>query len=155
MMNSRRKGQGLIEYALILVLVAVVVIFVTALMGQSAQRIMGLVAAMLGTKHGSENLEILYTECYVHTGAGARTGIWVRGKTSYPVTELIGSTEKNFGGTIAPNDVGPGPTGPGTFKYQVTLDSTSGNAGVCPRGVVIQSKNGDIAVWPVQPHVAP
>jgi pilus assembly protein Flp/PilA len=47
MFLPKEKGQGLVEYALILVLVAIVVIVVLALLGNSISNLMGNIVAAL------------------------------------------------------------------------------------------------------------
>jgi pilus assembly protein Flp/PilA len=47
MFLNKEKGQGLVEYALILVLVAIVVIVVLALLGNSISNLIGNIVAAL------------------------------------------------------------------------------------------------------------
>jgi pilus assembly protein Flp/PilA len=47
MFLKKEKGQGLVEYALILVLVAIVVIVVLALLGNSISNLIGNIVAAL------------------------------------------------------------------------------------------------------------
>jgi Flp pilus assembly pilin Flp len=155
--KPRTKGQGLVEYALILVLVAVVTIVILHFFGHGAQRIFGIVAGTLGTKIESNGLEIGYAECVVDHSIN-KTTLWVRGYTKFDPTELVGSTEKAHGGDIAQNNntfkpgtdpkgLGRPSTGAETFKYTPTLGKA--DASLCARVVVIQSDNGAIAAWPV------
>ncbi len=146
--GSRSKGQGLVEYALILVLVVVVVIVIAIRFGHSIQGIFGLVTASLGTKVNSSQIEIDYAECFVHQSTHS-TGIWVRGVTTVPLDTLSARTERNYGGTIDVNDVGPGPTGAGSFKY-TTILTHQADSSACPRAVVVQSDNGGLAAWPLK-----
>ncbi len=46
--NLKKKGQGLVEYALILVLVAIVVIVVLTVLGQKVNKVMSNAASGLG-----------------------------------------------------------------------------------------------------------
>lgn len=45
--NRQEEGQGLVEYALILVLVAVVVVFILALLGDTINNVFGNVVSSL------------------------------------------------------------------------------------------------------------
>jgi pilus assembly protein Flp/PilA len=148
--RKHERGQGLVEYALILVLVAIVVIVVTSLMGQGVQRIFGLITGALGEKHnasGGETITIEYAECYVHTGSNPRTGLWIVGTTDVPLNELTGSTNLAYDGPISTNPLEGGASG--TFTYNPELKAGVGDESLCPRSVVIQSKRGAIAVSPV------
>jgi pilus assembly protein Flp/PilA len=49
MYNPREEGQGLVEYALILVLVAVVVIVVLAILGPLVANVFSSINSSLGT----------------------------------------------------------------------------------------------------------
>lgn len=159
-MNGRKrraKGQGLVEYALILVLVAVVTIVILHFFGQGAQRIFGLVTGALGTKIEADGLEIGYAECTV-SHSDNKTSLWVRGYTKFNPQELTGSTDKNYDGTIGqsdlsggkdPKNLGRSSSGAGTFKYTATLGHTADES-LCPKVVVIQSDSGALAAWPVE-----
>src|SRR5258708_32696339 len=98
-----QQGQGLVEYGLILVLVALVVIVAAFLVGQATQRIYGIILGSTGGKADSgNNLQIVAAWCIVDsglTGTGPyQTGLYVYGITSespsnggYPT--LYGSTQ--------------------------------------------------------------
>jgi pilus assembly protein Flp/PilA len=154
--KPRSKGQGLVEYALILVLVAVVTIVILHFFGQGAQRIFGLVAGAIGTKVEADGLEIGYVQCVVDHPSH-RTSLWVRGYTKFPLDKLVGSTDKGYDeidiavntkdGTD-PKGLGRPATGAGTFKYNPTLGNKP-DASLCPKVAVIQSDTGAMAVWPV------
>src|SRR4051812_34886298 len=69
-LQKGQEGQGLVEYALVLVLVAVVCIAIMFATGLSVQRVYGLIAGALGAKHNTENYKgegivIDLAQCYV------------------------------------------------------------------------------------------
>src|SRR5260370_39148711 len=75
-----QQGQGLVEYGLILVLVALVVIVAAFLVGQATQRIYGIILGSTGGKADSgNNLQIVAAWCIGDsglTGTGPyRTGL--------------------------------------------------------------------------------
>src|SRR5690349_18357556 len=106
-MHNRRhqhpeQGQGLVEYALIVVLVAILVVGAGYLIGLAAQRIYGIVAGALGASHkttGARVIEITTAECIAdpHQGDSGLTGLWVTGITTEDVMKLTGSTNQAVG----------------------------------------------------------
>src|ERR1700694_590290 len=73
-MNGKRlrksqSGQGLVEYALILVLVALAVIVAAFLVGQATTRIFGVVLGATGGKADTGATQIYAAECVVDTTA--------------------------------------------------------------------------------------
>src|SRR5689334_10219837 len=82
------RGAGLIEYALILMLVAVSAIFVLSLVGLGVQRLFGLTTAVLGTKANATGAEVIHingANCYVIAkGSSYAGGIYAAtGYTGY------------------------------------------------------------------------
>jgi Flp pilus assembly pilin Flp len=148
--SLRSRGQGLVEYALILMLVAVVAIVIMARFGHSIQGIFGMTTAALGQKVSIGTLKIEYAECFVKT-ASHKTGIWVRGATGgIPLDTIEGRTDRNYGGTIDENHVHSpnATTDAGSFSYTTVLANTA-DSGLCPRVAVIQADNGALAAWPL------
>jgi Flp pilus assembly pilin Flp len=148
------KGQGLVEYALILALVALVVIAVTFLIGLSVQRVYGLVVGALGINHGSSALNIESSPppaCYL---VGSTTNIYLKGYTNQQFSELTFSTNLTYnsdasGTAITPIRAAPGNSGTsGAFEvgYQLApvRDRTK-----CPTTAVIQAQDGTIATTPI------
>jgi len=107
----------------------------------------------LGTKVEGNGLTIAHAECTIDHGIN-KTSLWIRGKTSYPLDKLSASTERNFGGDVAEIGANDGfqTYGAGTFKYTVIL-ANKAQSDLCPRAVVVQSDNGALAAWPVEPVV--
>lgn len=82
-----QRGQGLVEYALILVLVAVVAIGILSLIGWAAQGTMGLaVGALRGGAGGASSSSSYLTITSVQCQPGVK--IVVDLVTSYPADEL-------------------------------------------------------------------
>jgi pilus assembly protein Flp/PilA len=154
--KERENGQGLVEYALILALVAVVAIAVLGLIGFGIQRVYGLIGAAMGAEHdtsGAVVLQITTAQCVAVQSSGL-TGLWVVGVTNVPVSELVGSTEMGIGTGMggAPSPVTS--NGPGTFRFNPLL-ANSADLTVCPRAVVVQSSDGAITLAPVEAVLVP
>jgi pilus assembly protein Flp/PilA len=162
--HSRQRGQGLVEYALILALVAVVVIVVGAVLGNAVQRVYAVIAGTLGTKYdtvGEHSIVIETAACYtMHNWCKAPddtdgtqpkvdcTGLVVNGTTKENVAKLTASTEQSVGTTVGGVPLAVEENGDGGFKFYPILSYTY-DAGVCPRAVVVQSTSGAIAISPV------
>ncbi len=160
MMTPRRlrkyqRGQGLIEYALILILVAVVVIAVAGLVGLAVQRLYGLVAGALGTKYdtvGHLTIDAPGARCWHMSPTSdypqGFIGIDLHGITDIPFADLTYSTEGSVGTDLDGKDasVEGNPSAP-NYKVQYILSKTP--PFTCPRVVVIQAKSGAIAISPV------
>ncbi|MCC7450366.1 MAG: hypothetical protein IT324_23305 [Anaerolineae bacterium] len=148
--SQRQRGQGLVEYALILALVAVVVVVILFFVGTGVQRTFGVIAAALGVQYnsvGQHSIEITTAQCIAVLPDGP-TGLWVLGNTDENVANLTGSTEQAVGMDMdgAPSPVEENP--PNGFKFYPTLSHTA-DLSACPKAVVIQAKDGTIAVSPV------
>jgi pilus assembly protein Flp/PilA len=149
--GSRESGQGLVEYALILALVAVVVVAVASLLGPALQRVYGVITASLGSKYDTvaphHAIKIEKAQCIALQSANL-TGLWVVGYTDQDVANLTGSTERAVGtgldGLASPVE----DNGDGGFKFHPLL-VYSADLSVCPKAVVIQALDGAIAVAPV------
>ena len=156
MRQSRQEGHGLVEYALILALVALVAIVVVALTGVAAQRGYGVLGGALGARYdtqGQRVVEITGAQCIALQSANL-TGLWVIGNTNYDVAHLTGSTERAIGtgleGLPAPIEA----NGPSGFKFHPLL-AYKADLGVCPKSVVIQAADGAVAVAPVSAEMQP
>lgn len=114
-MAKREKGQGLVEYALILVLVAVVVIVVLGMLGPTIGNVFSNVLAVLGNPSASANTcatvptDCGYTACAIdlHTCniTGTRDVAWGAG-TTYIYLQMTNSFV--CGGPTMPPDILPG-----------------------------------------------
>jgi pilus assembly protein Flp/PilA len=149
--RTQESGQGLVEYALILVLVAVVVVVAALLLGQAVQRVYGIIGGTLGVKYntvGVHAIEITTAECIALTSQNL-TGLWVIGTTNEDVANLTGSTDQavgtGMGGLASPVEA----NGPNGFKFHPLLLDNAADLSVCPKSVVIQAKDGAIAISPV------
>jgi Flp pilus assembly pilin Flp len=149
--RSAKQGQSLVEYALILVLVAVTVIVVARLVGLATERVFGVTVAALGTTAevaGNDGfIEITSATCYAVRSTG-EVGLWVLGNSNIPPDQLTGSTE------VTVNQVPVTANGSG-FKYNPNIvsfpaEKTKALTSLCPNAVVIQSSGGAMAVAPVQ-----
>ncbi len=151
------RGQGLVEYALILALVAVVVIAVAFLLGQATQRVYGVIGGAVGITYnsvGQHAIEITTAECIAEQASNL-TGLWVVGITNEDVANLTGSTNLAVGTGI---DGAPSPVeinGPNGFKFHPLLLEHGTDLSVCPVSVVIQAKDGAIAISPVTAVMRP
>src|SRR5258708_22800830 len=102
--QAGQAGQGLVEYALVLVLVAVVCIAIIFATGLSVQRVYGLVAGALGTRHNTEDFNgerivIDQAVCYLvppgYEGPGTpgMTNVTIHGLTHLPLEHLTLPTD--------------------------------------------------------------
>ena len=146
------QAQALVEYALILTLVAVAVIVAAFAIGLATQRIYGVVTAALGGSHNASGaagtIVIDQALCVVTPTA---TGLYIIGTTNIPLGELTGSTESAVGtginGLAYALDDNGGTVG--GFRW-APLIGTSADTRLCPKAVVIQSSQGAIAVAPIK-----
>lgn len=153
-MRHRERGQGFVEYALVLVIVALVVIVIVGLLGMALQRSYGVVAGLLGAKHNTEHvIEIVTAQCIAIQSENL-TGLWVIGNTTEDVSKLTGSTEQAVGTGMTGLESPVETNGPNGFKFHPLLAHTA-DLSVCPKSVVIQAANGAIAVSPVTAELRP
>ena len=160
-MNPKRigngeRGQGLAEYALILVLVAIVVIVAAASVGLAVQRLYGVVAGALGAKHDTVGHLVIESaaQCWIMPPAPPTyptgfVGINLTGTTDIPFADLTYSTEGSVGTTAdgSPVLVQGNPVLPNFIVNAILAPSP--DASKCPQSVVIQAKTGAIAISPV------
>jgi Flp pilus assembly pilin Flp len=164
--RARQAGQGLVEYALVLVLVAVVCIAIMFATGLSVQRVYGVVASVLGAKHDVENYQgerivIEQAECVTldpgnphYTGLpnGARA-LRIRGFTNVPIDQLSLVTDNTDVNKLQSNFTMMDLT-TGEFKFDPILSLVPGEPD-CPNGVTIQSIHGAMATSPIRPvHIS-
>jgi len=152
--RSGYYGQSLVEYALLIGLVALVVIVVIGTVGLGVQRIYGLIAGVLGARHdssgGTHQVIITRAECsVVQTGTlgAGQTGIWIEGTASDPLENISGSTDSGGIGSVSAYG--------GGFVFNPLISSTTANPLICPKAIVIQSTSGGIAIAPLQVVVYP
>jgi Flp pilus assembly pilin Flp len=154
------KAQGLVEYALIIVLVAVVVTAIAFMLGLAVHRVYGLVAGSLGgnqSSGGAVQIRIEQARCIAQTSTN-RTGMWVTGfvtpgtpLTSFEVhTTMTADTafDSDSDGTIetmALSDNGGG----GGFKWNPVVKTNSLTA-QCPSAIMIRMV-GNPSVFAIAP----
>jgi Flp pilus assembly pilin Flp len=143
--RASTRGQGLVEYALIIALVAIVSIVTLAVIGPAAQRIFGLVTGALGTRANTSSLVTFDVNQHARCGylAGTGTGFYMQFYATVPASQLQISTDNNVVLTLAA-DSGL----PGRYVLSQLLDSGD-NTGKCPRSVVIQSGK-EVLLTPVE-----
>jgi len=137
-----QQGQAAIEYAITILLVSMVVIVVMLFVGFGISRIYGLVAGALGAHydtHGQHTIEITLAQCISIAGIN-QTGLWVTGNTNEAIADLTGSTQLGLS---------PVSANAGGFLYHPMIDANNADASKCPVSVVIQGKDGAIAVAPL------
>ncbi len=146
-----QSGQSLVEYALILVLVAIVAIVALFAVGLATQKGFGLVVGALGQKKDAAGAIVIdLAQCGVMPGM---TGLRVEGTTSYDASQLTVSSTIP---TVLDTSYNPIPLssllvtgGPGPFVWSAPFAMTA-DLGLCPPSIVIQSKDGAIAVSPLE-----
>ena len=165
-MNTKQleRGQGLVEYGIIIALVAIITAVAIGLVSRATQRGYGVIGAALGAKRdniGGRVIEITNAQCIVeqktihHQNSGTdevihQTGMWIIGITNVNVAELTASTEKVIGtgldGLPSPVEVNGDPS---SFKWHPTLSPDTEDSTLCPKAIVIQANDGTIALSPV------
>jgi Flp pilus assembly pilin Flp len=159
-----QQGQGLIEYALILALVAVAAIVILGAVGVAVQRVIGLTAGALGAHKNSQVAQVINitaADCFVidvgssYMGgafaANGYTGLFIKVDTNVPLDQLnMAGTESMLKmplfedqSTIVP------PPGISHYTFRIDL-ATYTDATRCPHSSVVQSLQGAIAVSPVE-----
>jgi Flp pilus assembly pilin Flp len=150
------RGQGLVAYALILVLVALAVIVALRLTGRAVQRNYGVIAGALGVTHntsGQQIIEIMNAQCIALESAQL-TGLWVLGNTNEDVADLTASTEQAVGTGMDGLNSPVESNGANGFKFHPLL-AYKADLSVCPQAVVIQARDGAIAVAPITKVMKP
>ena len=150
------RGQGMVEYALILALVAVVAIAGLSLVGLGVQRNLAVIAGVMGADHDTSDraiLEITTAQC-IAVGSSGLTGLWVVGVTDQDIAWLSASNEYGINVGVDGLAAAVSASGPNTFQYNPLL-AYSADISACPKTIVIQSASGAIAVAPVDVVVMP
>lgn len=157
-MKMHLKGQGVVEYALLLALVALAAVIVLGILGRAIQGGIGVVAGSLGgTQDAHEEtgtIEILNAQCFA-VQSQHLTGLWITGITTLSVAELTAGTNLGMGTGMdgLPSPVTAGDA-PGTFRFNPLISNTRADVGLCPKGAVVQGQ-GLIAVAPVAAETVP
>jgi Flp pilus assembly pilin Flp len=161
-LNRKPRGQGLVEYALLLVLVALVVVVAASLLGMGLQRVYGIAAAALGAKQDVDGpdgkIVIEDSTCFLmrYSDGTRLTGLYIFGYTDLPLTDLNGSTNlfmdtpyEGLKFEFSEGEIGGVPV-PGSFAFNPLISATEDNPLLCPAAVTIQSKTKPIiAVAPM------
>lgn len=142
--RAKSSGQGLVEYALILALAALVVIGVGALMGMAVQRIYGIVIGALGTNAPAAGGSIEITEAICHVVEYQdRMGLVITGTNSSDLSgSLVGSTNysyKNARAEINNSVTTVSQTSLTTFEWRPKIIEAGVSSSLCPVSIVIQS----------------
>ena len=142
MKRRSQRGQGLVEYALLLALVAVVAIVILGLVGWAIQGMTGLVAGALQRPGGSVASNSFLTVVSVQCQAGVKIVIDL--STTYPANELtLRSDAADWYWTGLP-------------PSNSHIESGLAPSYSCPRSVVVQHRpSGAIAAAGVQQVVFP
>jgi Flp pilus assembly pilin Flp len=163
--SKKQNGQGLVEYALILALVAIIAIPVMYLIGLGVSRVYGIVGGALGFNHSDHRqhyIDITQPALCIASQSQQLTGLWITGDTDENLADLTGSTNLAVGTglngapfAIQPNSVPSGaPAGATGFVFNPLL-ATGLHLNVCPISVVVQAKDGTEAFAPVTAQTGP
>jgi Flp pilus assembly pilin Flp len=155
-----RKAQGLVEYALILALVALVAIGILFLVGGGVQKVYAMITAGLGAAinktdtaptGSGDYIYISHAECWVVTGSHTQTGLWVTGWTSSSIdpSSVAFYTDNGLQSTINVNPA----VGSENFAANPDLGASLGGVAdesLCPHTIVVQHfKPNAIAASPI------
>ncbi|MBE2196675.1 MAG: hypothetical protein IAE83_21070 [Anaerolinea sp.] len=157
-MKYRNKAQGMVEYALLLALVALAAVIILSILGRAIQGGIGVVTGSLGGSHDANEekgaIEILTAQCFA-VQSQHLTGLWITGITTHSVAELTAGTNLGMGTGMdgLPSPVTAGDA-PGTFRFNPLISNTRADVGLCPKGAVVQGQ-GLIAVAPVAAENVP
>jgi Flp pilus assembly pilin Flp len=169
--RSRRgvRGQSLVEYALVFVLVSIVVIVSAAAIGTAVQRLYAIVAGSLGTQvnnsTSAQDIIDIYEGAQMcllfPSGTGnpqypnGATIVNFRGSTNVPITDLTLSTDTGLllagGAGVFVADSSPG----GWIVSAYAINPNKSDASICPRTVVVQSKRNNVAIATVNIQAIP
>jgi len=159
------NGQGLVEYALTIAVVALVAALVLGLIALATNRVFGLVSGTFhATRGGTSTLQFAQNqkpECgqyhILTTPAPANPYVTVlyveiESDQDIPLTDITVSTEQGFNFTVSKD------SNPGQYNIdQPLLAGTTAASGwddsLCPRVLVVQSSKaygGQTIFWPVQ-----
>jgi Flp pilus assembly pilin Flp len=161
-LKRAHKAQGLVEYALILVLVAVVVTAIAFMLGLAIHRVYGLVNGSLGGKvdaNGTVQIRIDEARCIAKSSTN-QTGMWVTGFASpgTPLTDFEVHTTKSANTAFDADSDGVveqyslvSNGAAGSFKWNPMIKNTVATTGVCPSAIMIRLNNNPsvFAIAPV------
>ncbi len=146
MRQQKFRAQSLVEYALILGLVALAAIVILVALGLGLQRVYGLIVGALG-ENGHGHLSSVHHTITIDTAqciavaSQHQTGLWVLGFTDEPDFSTVhGSTEFGI------NTIGPYQSG---YVFRPWIDTNKADINECPASVVIQATDGTIAAAPL------
>jgi len=140
--NVKRSGQGLVEYAIIIGLVAVVCVIILGLFGLAATRNYGIVAGALGAKKEIDTethyirfqSDTNFPQCGIsHGQLYFRTHFFSDISDPNEIKELTVATDNGLIPTIDPIPSPP----PGIGNYEIRMFLAPG--ATCPRSLVIQT----------------
>jgi hypothetical protein len=149
--RKRARGQSLVEYSLTIALVAFAAIVLLLALGLAVQRIFGVTVAALGSKFNTAGrLEIESAQCIASLSLH-QTGLVVYGNTNEDLANLVASSEMTVGTSLDGSFLAITPNGSApnsfllnrVFAYQADIR-------LCPKTIVIQAKDGAIAVKPLE-----
>ena len=160
------KAQGLVEYALIIVLVAVVVTAIAFMLGLAIHRVYGLVTGSLGGTHdanGAVQIRIEQARCIAQPSTN-QTGMWVTGFISpgATLTDFEVHTTKTADTAFDSDSDGIIEAmsltvngAPGTFKWNPMIKGNQATTGLCPSAIMIRLANNPsvFAIAPVTSEI--
>ncbi len=150
-----QRGQGLAEYAIVILLVAIVAVLVLGLLGLAVTRVYGLIGGALGSKKEADT-HIYFDpdqlpRCGIYGGHTILYGqLYVIGISSNPAevrSAVTVSTDTTF--TIDLNENNPSI---GLWNIQKDFGAVSDD-GLCPRSIVVQTSKeygGETLFYPVE-----
>lgn len=142
--RKSQRGQALVEYTLILALVALVVIIAAFGIGLATQRIFGVVLGATGGKVNSgAALTIVSATCTLDTLSN-NTGLTIQG----PTTEVDpNALSASYGSAGLGQGIYSGTFSiiSQAFNYNVVLTNKA-DASFCPTSVTVQDAHGAISV---------
>ncbi len=134
-----QRGQGLPEYALLMVLVAIAATIILGVVGLAASRLYGILGGSIGAKNSGVIVgsDFIYFDPSQLPRCGAYSGtiqlygqLWVN--PNLPVSEIQISTDQSFAISLNPNST------PNLYNIQQTI-STATNNSACPHSIVVQT----------------
>jgi Flp pilus assembly pilin Flp len=154
--KTRTSGQGLVEYAIIIALVALVSIVILAFVSMGINGNFGLICAVMGCERGIEDSRVLVFDTSYRENAPQCYYWWDRDITqfyvpfysSFPIEALSAKNSKGQNMPIfvaAADDMGPpNYSGPGTpsspvQRFKLVQDWPGDARGECPLSVVVQT----------------
>jgi pilus assembly protein Flp/PilA len=117
---ANKKGQGLVEYALILVLVAIVVMVILALLGPAIGNVFSNIVAAIENPGGGGSIQTgspVYTPPSGPSPATVTLSVTLNKAGTYSVSLASGS------GSVSPGSL----SGPGTYTITVSNASQHGS----------------------------